>query len=373
MEHFAAMRNNDYQIVETGQRDIEILKEGHEKRWYVTDAAGCLRGYIGRREYAESVRQDRIVTNQKFTYLTDAPGSKEKSEKIFNSNNKISAIPVVSQDMRLLYEYVKDQETFYDELQIECGVNRKEKRKERIVVSLTTHGKRLEKVYLAIRSIMYQTLQADDIVLFLDDGNSANKIPHEDELVKAGLTIIRDVRNLGPHTKYYQAMSDFDDSVIITVDDDILYDDTVIEDLYRQHLKFPDAIVCRWGTRMKKKGIRIEEYNLWEDKVTADEPQIDICALGVGGCLYPCGSYRKKFLDAEGIINYCIGADDLWLKTIEMINGIKTISLGYHPIRIIRGSQEDALSPVNCLEKRNDKYILDVQKYLNIDLCEYFR
>jgi len=371
MEHFAVVQNNDYQIIRTEQQDIEILKNEQKKKWYVVDNSGCLRGYIGSKEYAESVLKNKVVINQQFIYLYDSPDSKKKAEEIFISNETISAIPVISQDMKLLYEYIKDYETFYDELKIDCVINKENKREESIVVSLTTYGKRLDTVYLAIKSIMYQTCKADKIVLFLADEDSNKKIKHEDELVEAGLTIIRNVQNLGPHKKYYQAMMNFKDSIIITIDDDALYDDKLIEELYKHHLKFPNAIVCRWGTRMKKRGESIEEYNLWQDRVKVNEPQIDVCAVGVGGCLYPCGGYRKKFLDAEGIVKCCIGADDLWLKIIEMINGIKTISIGFHSIHLIRGSQDIALSLVNCIEKRNDKYILDIQKYLKIDLCEY--
>lgn len=372
MEHFVAVKNNEYQIIMTGQLDIDILKKGIKKKWYVVDNEGYLRGYIGGKEYTETFQQNSIVINRKYTYLVQSLDEKEKAEELFRKNNKILSIPVVSKDGKLLYEYVKNYEAFYDELKIESGINKKNKRNERIVVSLTTHGKRLNSVYLAIKSIMYQTLKADNIVLFLDEGDSDKKILHEDELVEAGLSVVRNVQNLGPHTKYYRAMTEFKDSVIITIDDDVLYDDRLLEELYESHLQFPGAIVCRWGTRIKKRGTVIEKYNLWEDKVTVKQPQIEVCALGVGGCLYPCGKYREKFLDKNGIMKSCIGADDLWLKAVEMINGVKTIAIGFHPIHTIRDTQDIGLSLKNCLEERNDLYFSNIQKYLNIDLCEYF-
>lgn len=372
MEHFTAVKNKEYQILWTRHSNIDIIKNSVKKKWYVVDDDGYLRGYIGGKEYAETIRQNSIVINRKFTYLIESVNDKEKAEELFRNNSKLLSIPVISKDGKLLYEYIKDYEAFYDELKIESGINKENKRDKHIVVSLTSHGKRLNTVYLAIKSIMYQTLKADSIVLFLDEGDSDKKILHEDELIEAGLSIVRNVQNLGPHTKYYQAMAKFKDSIIITVDDDILYDDTLLEELYESHLQFPDAIVCRWGTMIKKRGTAIEKYNLWEDKVAVKQPQIDVCALGVGGCLYPCGSYREKFLDREGIIKSCIGADDLWLKAIEMINGIKTISIGFHPIHTIRDTQDIGLSLENCLEERNDLYISNIQKYLNIDLCEYF-
>lgn len=370
MEHIKVIRSRNFQTVKTKQLDMELLKNSSGGKWYVLSDNGILTGYIGKKEYNESVRQNRVIINKNFIYLTESLDDEEKARDLFR-NSVIPSIPVISQEGRLLYEFIKDREAFYDELKIECGINREDKRRERVIVSMTSHGKRLNTVYLAIKSIMYQTFKADRIVLYLDTEDSDKKVPKEEELVEAGLTIIRNVQDLGPHKKYYQAMSDYKDSIIITVDDDALYDDTLLEELYEKHLEFPDAVVCRWGTRIKKREGALEAYNLWEDKAIVESPQIDICAIGVGGCLYPCGSYREKFLDINGIVNYCFGADDLWLKVIEVINGIKTVTVDFHPIRIIRGTQDIALSLMNCIEERNDKYISDIQEYLNIDLCEY--
>lgn len=94
-----------------------------------------------------------MVINQQFVYLFDTPDSFQKAEELFRSNENVLNIPVVSHDKRLLYEYVKDYEKFYDELNIECGINKQDKRGKRIVISLTTHGKRLDTVYLTIKSI----------------------------------------------------------------------------------------------------------------------------------------------------------------------------------------------------------------------------
>ena len=66
-----------------------------------------------------------------------------------------------------------------------------------VVVSLTTFGKRLDTVYLAVLSMMHQTAKPDLIVLWLDRGMTLSDIPSSlHRLVPYGLIYVTTVRIL---------------------------------------------------------------------------------------------------------------------------------------------------------------------------------
>ena len=239
-------------------------------------------------------------------------------------------------------------------------------------MSLTSYGKRLDLVHIAIKSIMMQTMKADAIVLYIAEEDSQGKIRQEEELVRAGLRIERNVKDLKSHKKYFYAVQDYPQSLIVTVDDDTIYDDRLLEDLYEKHLEYPEAVICRRGHRMTKSDGKVAPYELWQGCVKSEMPEKGICATGVGGVLYPCGRYREAFLDESGIRENAFYGDDLWLKTIELIWGISTYAMGELTVRVIEGSQEEALYKENADNRRNDEYVDRLQCYFNVDLSELF-
>ena len=80
----------------------------------------------------------------------------------------------------------------------------------------------------------------------------------------------------------------------------------------------------------------------------------------------------KRELDEKGIRETSLCGDDLWLKTVELLGGIDTHALGELPIKVIKGSQDEALYKENADNKRNDVYLDKIQKYFNVNLAELF-
>lgn len=375
MEYFGAKQNHNYKKLYTDNLDVDSIvsaDKSEDKFWYVLDRGEILIGCIGNREFCKICEKRELVLQTNFMYVTAGQEEKKKAEDIFSENARIRKIPVLDASGRLLYEYIKSRETFYDDVQIESGINIEEKRDTELVVSLTSYGKRLETVHLAIKSIMYQTFKADKILLYIAEEDSEREIGKEEELVKAGLIIRRGVRDLKPHKKYFYAMQEFKESVIVTIDDDVLYDDRLLEKLYKKHTEYPDSVICMRGHRMTKENGKVAPYEFWEGEVVSAMPEKGICATGVGGILYPCGKYREAFLDEKGIKETSLYGDDLWLKVIELIWGISTYSIGEFPARIIEGSQEEALYEENADNKRNDVYLDSLQQYFNMNFASLF-
>lgn len=339
--------------------------------WYVLFQDGRLAGCIGSREYAQICEAQQIVIKKDCLYIYTEEREKQVAGEIFTTTTKIKRIPVLDKDGKLLYEYVRSVEAYYEDLDIQFGINKGSSQKN-IIVSLTSYGKRLDMVHLTIKSIMNQTLKADKIILYISEEDSKRHINKEEELIKAGLTIIRNVRDLKPHKKYFYSMQDFLQSIIITIDDDAMYDDRLIEKLYTYHLKYPNAIICSRGHRMTKENGKVSTYNSWEMCVQSNVPERGICATGVGGILYPSGEYRRSFIDEEGIFETSLYGDDLWLKAVELLEGVCCFAIGWDCYKTIMGSQEMALGIENVYNMRNDEYLVKLQDYFMINFGDLF-
>lgn len=379
MEHCGAVLNSHYNkiyIEDLKIDDILSATASEEKFWYVLHRDNTLAGCIGSREYLQICEKGQLAIKKDFLYIEAGKDEKQNAVKIFTENRNIRKLPVLDEKGTLLYEYIRSVEAYYEDLNIQCGINKaentKEFRQEKIVVSLTSYGKRLDTVHLAIKSIMEQTLKADAIVLYIAEEDSSKEIRQEKSLTKAGLKIERHVNDLKPHKKYFYAMQEFPDHIVITVDDDTIYDDGLLADLYTKHMEYPEAVICRRGHRMSKQGGRVAPYDLWEGCVESRIPEKGICATGVGGILYPCGEYRKAFLDEKGIRETALCGDDLWLKTVELIEGVAVYAIGEVPVKVIEGSQEEALYVENADNKRNDEYLRKMQEYFKVNLADLF-
>ena len=165
-------------------------------------------------------------------------------------------------------------------------------------------------------------------------------------------------------------MQEFEEALIITVDDDVIYENTLIERLYNKHLKYPEAVICQRGHRLKFQGSRLDLYENWEFCVKSLRPSFDICAIGVGGVLYPKGRYRKAFLNRKAILQTSLKADDLWLKVIEVLNDVKVYAIGEDPLLYIHDTQQEALKFSNLDQGENNIVLECLQNYLGIDLAE---
>ncbi len=373
MEYCNVNKNMIVDKIDVQQLSLEYIsaKFNEALRFlYVIDEEETYIGCIGWREYEKSMHQKQVIINRDSIFLKECENEVKEVKALFDAMPLIRRIPVLDMKNRLLYEYECDREGFYDKLVIGNGISNEKIRSEKVVVSLTSYGERLETVYITIKSIMYQTMKPDAIVLYLDKDTGNDKIANENELLNAGLTIKRNVDNLKPHTKYYYAMQEYKDALIITVDDDIIYDDKLIEDLYLNHMEFPEAVICRRGHRMTKQGSRIAPYKNWEGCVMTKYPTNALCPTGVGGVLYPCGEYRSFFLDRETLTQNALTADDIWLKAIQLLNGIKAYAIGEIPLKTIHNTQVNALQFLNVDQGENDAILDKLQDYFSVNFAE---
>ncbi len=262
--------------------------------------------------------------------------------------------------------------------QVEITDN-KLKDNRKIIVSLTSIPSRFNKLHLCLETIMEQTMKPDKIILYL--GLNAKNIELPKELIKMkkrGLEIeYREDKYLKPHTKYFYAMQEYPNDIIITFDDDILYDKNIIKNLYKSYLKYPNAVSCIRAHKITfTDKNEIEKYNNWKMEYKEKDsliPNHYLCATGVGGVLYPPHCFGKETFNIENIKKLSLNQDDLWLKVMQIIGKTKVVKAtkkNYH-LYVIKDTQNIALCKANVKQCANDEIMKNLIEYYNIEYEDF--
>ncbi len=214
-----------------------------------------------------------------------------------------------------------------------------EKLDKKIIVSLTSYPKRIKSAGIAIASIMNQTYRADKIALTLNEAQFPNhKFPKIiKEEIKAGLEIIWIKDDLKPHNKYFYAMQKYPNDIIITIDDDEVYQQNLIESLIASYKRHPESISCMLARKIIIQNDKILPYTTWTMDIAENTPSTQLLALGIGGVLYPPRIINKELFNVNAIKKLGLKADDLWLKIMQIITNppVKVVKAG----KFITGNQ----------------------------------
>ena len=199
------------------------------------------------------------------------------------------------------------------------------KEKSNVIISLTSYPDRFNQIYLCLKSLMYQTVKPQKIILWLgSDSKNFPITPEMEKLKKYGLEIVYRDENLKPHNKYYYAFKEFPESIVITADDDLIYSPFTVSSLLKGHKKYPDAVCARRVHSIRFEEGKIAKYNSWDNECkTKKDPSFKLVATGCGGVLYPPHSVNERVLDKKAIFENALNQDDLWLKFMETIQGTK--------------------------------------------------
>jgi len=252
------------------------------------------------------------------------------------------------------------------------GINICSHRSRKIIVSLTSYSKRLPRTYWAIESIFQQSVKADRVILYLDEGE---KIPEKLlNMQSRGLEIQVRPENIKVHKKYYYAIKENPDDIVITIDDDIYYEKEMIKSLTDSYNRYPFAVsACRVHKMRKDKNGNLISYNMWEQECkSVSKPSMELFAIGVGGILYPPHCMPEELFNQQVFKNLCLQNDDIWLKFMQI--------MGNTPVIYVRGNRQvmpvvtdntNALSNANIGASLNDLYIKLMEKQYSVSLADY--
>lgn len=238
----------------------------------------------------------------------------------------------------------------------------------RLIVSLTSYPHRIGTVAQCLETIYAQTHKADQIILWLAEEQFPGK---EADLPQDLLTLIQQQRlcvrwcdDLKPHKKYFYAMQEYADDLIVTIDDDLIYPKDMLAALYKSYLQYPEAVsALRTHLIVVSESDRILPYNAWPQETDACiyEPCMQLIATGGAGTLYPPNLLHHAFFDKAAIMENSPMADDLWLKAAQAIANVPVVlARPYEPLQFLPNSQEEALFHTNVKGNQNDVQLMKI-------------
>lgn len=147
-------------------------------------------------------------------------------------------------------------------------------------------------------------------------------------LCKRGLEIQLCPDEIRSHTKYFYAMQQFPEDIVITVDDDLFYRTDLVESLITNHKSRPNVIIANWTKEIIPGKTKYAE---WPDNHVPQLPHENYSQLilGVSGMLYPPHSLDGDAFDVEKIVDLSLTADDVWLTAMACKKGTPIYFTGY--------------------------------------------
>ena len=212
------------------------------------------------------------------------------------------------------------------------------------VVSLTSYGRRVRLVHLAIESIGRGAVRPSRIILWLDPRVVQDPPRALVRLRRRGLELAA-TADLGPHKKYLPyAMSRPAHLVpMVTADDDTIYPRRWLQCLVAVHRRHPGAVVAHRVDRiLVRDGVICSSVDWSRTPGPGDDP----CniAVGVGGVLYPARFLERLASLGDGWRGICDRQDDLWLHRAALRGGVPVL-----PVDMLRA---DSFLPVRGTGRR---------------------
>lgn len=235
-------------------------------------------------------------------------------------------------------------------------------KKSNLIVSVTTFPKRIDKIWIVIESLLHQTLPPKIVILTLSKLQFPSKADLPNQLLKleeeGAVEIIWTNDDLRSHKKYYYVMQKYPNDLIVTVDDDFIYANTMLENLYKFHLQYPKCIVTHLA--LQRQG---SNYHKWQNLLfNAVTPTYDIMQFGGSGVLYPPSSLHLDAFDKDIIKECCPLADDLWLNAMALLKGTRIAKTDYDIYLMpILFKEDQALFKENVLENKNNIQIENIK------------
>ena len=131
----------------------------------------------------------------------------------------------------------------------------------------------------------------------------------------------------------------------------------------------PECIICNRSRQivLNAEGLPIPYIDWPRNKLAG--PTKNILPLGVGGGVYPPGSFHRDVLDADLFLKLSPTSDDLWLKIMSLRQGTKCVQVipvtnPYTSIPFWKGRK---LSKENIWEGGNDQNWMNLLNHFDLD------
>lgn len=200
-----------------------------------------------------------------------------------------------------------------------------------IIVSMTSYGKRVNSsAAYALYSILTQKQLPNRIVLNLNQEKwNDENIPKLLKCLQNAGVEINFCEDVGPHTKLLPALRKFPNDIIITTDDDIYYDDTLVSELFDGFNQSDKrSVICRDGKYIcKHNGAYLPYSRNPHCNEKCNDEIVSIIPFGVGGVLYPPHVFSDEIFNKDVFRELCRFADDVWFGVMELRECVNVVYL----------------------------------------------
>lgn len=229
-----------------------------------------------------------------------------------------------------------------------------------VLVSLTSHGERIDAVFATLETIARGRVRPARIILWLDDADRFENLPASLRRLEARGLEVKLTENLGPHTKYFPALTEVGPGMsLVTADDDILYPRTWLDDLLKAARTYPALVNCHRAKVVRTTEHGVLPYREW-DECWGHGEHAAVFATGVSGVIYPqamVDALRERGLAFRA---KSPRADDVWLHAVAVEEGIYVRQVGVASVHyaVTPATQHLGLMHQNVHQSENDNQIL---------------
>jgi hypothetical protein len=203
--------------------------------------------------------------------------------------------------------------------------------KEKLIVSLTSYPKRYHLLQLTIRTLLRQSIKADQVILWVSE-DDYGKLPENIKYYKKyGLNIFI-CKDLKSYKKIIPTLKAYPKACVVTADDDIYYRRDWLKELVHAYQRAPHRhVICHRAHEIilddSSYPLSYNEWS-WESKKKTSCPFL--FPTGAGGIFYPPGAFPSEVFNEDAFQRFCPFADDIWLYWMASLNGRK-FHLVEHP------------------------------------------
>jgi hypothetical protein len=244
---------------------------------------------------------------------------------------------------------------------------------KKLIVSLTSFGKRIESADLTLNSLLQQSLKPSEIILWLAWDEA---IPESLKFYESLGVSIRRCEDLKSYTKLVPSLIRYPDDVIVTADDDTIYPRKWLSDLVRAYLKDPNKIHCHRAHFMTfdQHGL-IKPYRDWLWRADGIRGAYnELLPTGVGGVLYPPNSLHADATNVQLFTELSPKADDIWFRIMALLNGTMPSKIRSHTPEfpeVVNNQKDSKLGPYNVGEGGNDEQLRACLRYYNLSSVSF--
>lgn len=226
-----------------------------------------------------------------------------------------------------------------------------------LIVSLTSYPARFGTLALTLKAILRQSIRADRVILWLDEGDKDSLPAEVTALEPEGLEIAT-CPAWRSYKKIIPTLLAWPEANIVTADDDVYYPRDWLAGLVRA-MPGGARVICHRAHRISLNADQTPRpYGEWQHNIAEPEQSARVFLTGVMGVIYTPGAFHEEITRDDLFTRLSPGSDDVWLYWMHRLAGVEAQKIGGRA-RILEwgGSQAQSLRTENVAGSGNDRAI----------------